>query len=37
VLIDPDGIVRKIYEVTDVAGHPAEVLADIVSFGMMSG
>jgi peroxiredoxin Q/BCP len=37
ILIDPDGVVRKIYEVTDVAGHPAEVLADIVSFGMMSG
>ncbi len=36
-LIDPDGIVRKVYEVTDVAGHPGEVLDDIRSFGMMSG
>ncbi len=29
VLIDPHGIVRKIYAVTDVAAHPADVLADI--------
>ena len=28
-LIDPQGNVAKVYEVTDVAGHPAEVLADI--------
>jgi len=28
-LIDPSGDVRKVYEVTDYSGHPAEVLADI--------
>jgi thioredoxin-dependent peroxiredoxin len=28
-LIDPDGIVRRIYHVTDVAANPDEVLADI--------
>jgi peroxiredoxin len=29
ILIDPDGIVRRIYAVTDVAANPADVLADI--------
>ena len=28
-LIDPDGIIRKIYDVTDPGAHPDEVLADI--------
>jgi hypothetical protein len=28
-LIDPEGVVRKIYEVSDVAAHPGEVLEDI--------
>ena len=28
-LIDPDGVIRKAYVVTDVAGHAAEVLADL--------
>ena len=28
-LIDPEGVVRKIYNVTDTAAHPEEVLADI--------
>ena len=28
-LIDPEGVVRKIYTVTDTAAHPEEVLADI--------
>ena len=28
-LIDPDGVVRKVYEVKDNAGHAAEVLADL--------
>ena len=28
-LIDPDGIIRKSYEVTDIPVHPAEVLADL--------
>jgi peroxiredoxin Q/BCP len=28
-LIDPDGIIRRSYEVKDVAGFAAEVLADL--------
>lgn len=27
-LIDPDGIIRRAYDVTDVSGHAAQVLAD---------
>jgi peroxiredoxin len=30
-LIDPTGVVRKVYEVTDVKTHPDEVLNDILS------
>jgi peroxiredoxin Q/BCP len=30
-LIDPDGIVRKAYEVKDVGGFAAEVLADLAA------
>jgi peroxiredoxin len=29
-LIDPTGVVRASYDVTDVATHAAEVLADLV-------
>lgn len=28
-LIDPDGVVRKVYEVSDFSGHSGEVLDDI--------
>lgn len=28
-LVDPDGVVRAVYDVTDVHGHPGEVLADL--------
>jgi peroxiredoxin len=28
-LIDPDGIIRKSYEVAEIPAHPAEVLADL--------
>ena len=28
-LIDPHGIIRRSYDVTDVAGHAGEVIADI--------
>ena len=28
-LIDPEGVVRKAYRVTDPAAHPAEVLEDL--------
>lgn len=32
-LIDREGKVAKVYEVTDVGAHPDEVLADIRSLG----
>ena len=32
-LIDPDGVVRKIYDVTDTAGHPQQVLDDLIALG----
>jgi thioredoxin-dependent peroxiredoxin len=28
-LIDPEGVIRKVYEVSDFSGHSAEVLKDI--------
>lgn len=28
-LIDPEGVVAKVYDVADVAAHAAEVLADL--------
>jgi peroxiredoxin Q/BCP len=28
-LIDPEGVIRKAYRVTDVDAHPAEVLSDL--------
>jgi peroxiredoxin Q/BCP len=28
-LIDPEGVIRKAYEVSDIPVHPAEVLADL--------
>ena len=30
-LVDPDGRVATVYEVSDIAAHPAEVLADLRS------
>mgnify|MGYP003871424893 CR=1 FL=1 len=30
-LIDPDGVVAKVYEVDDPAGHASEVLADLAA------
>ena len=30
-LIDPDGLVRRVYTVTDVQGHADEVLADLAA------
>jgi peroxiredoxin Q/BCP len=32
-LIDPDGIVRKSYEVKDVGGFAAQVLTDLAALG----
>jgi peroxiredoxin Q/BCP len=31
-LIDPDGVIRKAYRVTDVDAHPSEVLSDLRAF-----
>lgn len=31
-LIDPDGVIRQTYVVTDVAAHAADVLADLRAF-----
>ena len=28
-LIDPDGVIRKAYRVTDIESHPSEVLEDV--------
>jgi peroxiredoxin len=28
-LIDPDGVIRKAYRVTDVQAHPSELLEDL--------
>ena len=28
-LVDPGGVIRKAYRVTDIAGHPDQVLADL--------
>ena len=33
-LIDPAGIVRIVYDVTDVAAHAGDVLDDLQSFGI---
>ena len=30
-LIDPEGVIRRAYHVTDTAGHAAEVLADLAA------
>ena len=32
-LIDPDGVVRRIYDVTDPGGHPQQVLNDLIALG----
>ena len=31
-LIDPDGLIREVYDVADVASHAEQVLADIERF-----
>jgi peroxiredoxin Q/BCP len=30
-LIDPDGVIRRVYEVKDVHAHPGEVLEDLIA------
>ncbi|MDQ1396397.1 MAG: thioredoxin-dependent peroxiredoxin [Acidimicrobiaceae bacterium] len=36
-LIDPEGTVKKVYQVTDVATHPDEVLKEILSLSGAGG
>jgi len=36
-LIDPEGTVRRVYDVKDINAHPDEVLADILSLGGATG
>jgi len=35
-LIDPDGIIRKAWRVTDIPAHPDEVLAELRSLGAVT-
>jgi len=35
-LIDPNGVIVRAYDVTDVAGHAAQVLADLAEAGACS-
>lgn len=32
-LIDPDGVIRRAYRVTDIEAHPGEVLEDLRALG----
>ena len=32
-LIDPDGVIRKAYRVTDIPAHPGQVLDDLRALG----
>jgi len=32
-VIDPEGVIRKVYRVTDIEGHPAQVLDALRSLG----
>ena len=36
-LIDPEGEIRKAYRVTDIPGHPGQVLEDLKAFGAGGG
>lgn len=36
-VIDPEGTIRRVYEVDDVEGHPDEILADLSSLGAPAG
>jgi peroxiredoxin Q/BCP len=36
-LIDPQGVIRKVYRVSDIPAHPAEVLADLRALGAIGG
>jgi peroxiredoxin Q/BCP len=32
-VIDPSGVIRRVYRVTDIAGHPGQVLDDLRALG----
>ncbi len=36
-LIDPDGVIRKAYRVTDIPAHPGQVLDDLRELGAVDG
>ena len=36
-VIDPDGVIRKAYRVSDIAGHPGQVLDDLEALGVATG
>ena len=36
-LIDPDGVIRRVYRVTDIPAHPGEVLDDLRALGAIGG
>jgi peroxiredoxin len=36
-VIDPDGVIRKVYAVKDIEAHTAQVLDDLRELGAMAG
>ncbi len=36
-VIDPDGIIRKVYAVKDIPAHPGAVLEDLAGLGVTRG
>ena len=36
-VIDPEGVIRKVYAVKDAGAHPAELLADLAELGAGAG
>lgn len=36
-LIDPGGVIRRVYRVTDIAAHPGELLDDLRALGAVEG
>jgi peroxiredoxin Q/BCP len=36
-VIDPDGVIRATYRVTDIPAHPGQVLDDLRALGAMDG
>jgi peroxiredoxin Q/BCP len=36
-VIDPEGVIRAVYRVTDIPAHPGQVLDDLRALGAMGG